>query len=136
MTSRRILLALSLLVFAAGCSKKQAAEPTPALPTAESATPAPTQPTAGTPTTPVPVTRTVEPAAGISATEAALKAKQYEEAAAMLLAVQNQKLTEQQADAARSQMARLQRDLAGALASGDPKAKAAADLLRRSSTVR
>jgi hypothetical protein len=71
--------------------------------------------------------------AALAAAEAALKAREYEQAAKNLLAIQAQKnLSEQQALAARDQMVQLQRGLAGAVASGDPKAKAAAELLRAS----
>jgi hypothetical protein len=70
----------------------------------------------------------------LAAADAALKTRDYDRAAASILAVQRQKqLTEQQAQAAHNQMVRLQSDLAAAVASGDPKAKAAAELLRRSS---
>ena len=41
-------------------------------------------------------------------------------------------LTPEQAQAVRNQMVQLQRDLAGGVANGDPKAKAAAELLRQS----
>jgi hypothetical protein len=63
----------------------------------------------------------------------AMKAKDYQRAAATLIAVQQMPLNEQQANALRGQMVQLQATLAGAVASGDPQAKAAAEKLRASS---
>ena len=64
-----------------------------------------------------------------------MKAHDYEKAVDALLAVQRQRqLSEQQAALYQSQMRTLQRDLAGALARGDPAAKAAADKLRASAS--
>jgi hypothetical protein len=62
-----------------------------------------------------------------------MKAKDYQRAAATLIAVQQMPLNEQQANALRGQMVQLQATLAGAVASGDPQAKAAAEKLRASS---
>jgi hypothetical protein len=47
-----------------------------------------------------------------------------------MLAIQQANLNAQQAELARQQMANLQRNLASAVANGDPNAKAAADLIR------
>lgn len=63
-----------------------------------------------------------------------MQARDYERSASALLAVQQQRqtLTAAQGEALRQQMVILQQNLAAAVASGDPKAKAAADLLRKS----
>jgi len=63
-----------------------------------------------------------------------MKAKNYEKAVESALALQQQKLTEEQAQAARNQMVRLQQQLVGA--GNDPKAKAAADRLRQAAAHR
>jgi len=70
----------------------------------------------------------------LAESEAAIRAKEYEKAAQAMIAMQQAKLNEQQAQAVRSQMIQLQKDLASAISQGDPKAKAAADLLRRSAS--
>ena len=68
-----------------------------------------------------------------AAVDAALKAREYDQAAQTLLLLQRQKdLTEQQAQEVHGRMVRLQADLVSALARGDPKAQAAAETLRRS----
>jgi len=122
-------LALALAVLA-GCSKKAEQPPSVAPPAAGNAAP----PSAQSATTrPVNAANSADASAVLAAAEAALKAREYEQAAKNLLAIQAQKnLSEQQALAARDQMVQLQRGLAGAVASGDPKAKAAAELLRAS----
>lgn len=69
--------------------------------------------------------------------QAAQESRDYEKAAQALVALQQQKqLSEAQATAYANQMRQFQRDLAGAVASGDPRAKAAADQLRRASIAR
>ena len=68
--------------------------------------------------------------------EAAMKARDYEKAVEAALVLQQQKLTEAQAQAAHNQMMRLQQQIAGAALSGDPKAKAAADRLRQAAAHR
>lgn len=69
--------------------------------------------------------------------QAAQQSRDYEKAAQALVALQQQKqLSEAQASAYANQMRQFQRDLAGAVASGDPRAKAAADQLRRASIAR
>lgn len=64
--------------------------------------------------------------------DAALRQKQYEKAVRTMLAIQQAQLNAQQAEAARQQMIALQRNLANAIASGDPNAVAAGQLLRAS----
>lgn len=128
-----LIIAATGMTLLAGCGNKE--EPAPAAVPDQ-----PAQPAAAAPATaaqqptfsarPIPT----DPQAALAASETARRAREYEEAAQALLAVQRQqRLTEQQAAAARNQMIQLQADLAAGLASGDPKAKAAAELLRRSS---
>jgi hypothetical protein len=127
-------LAFLLAAIIAGCGKKEPAPPAAAAADPGSAAqPAADAVAAPSPRAPIPAASS-DTTATLAAADAALKAREYDRAAAAILVVQHQKqLTEQQAQAAHNQMVRLQRDLAGAIASGDPKAKAAAELLRRSS---
>jgi hypothetical protein len=133
------LLGLILIsgILVVSCKKKeQAVAPTPNEPVTSGQA-------AASPEAPVPVTQPPEPIVTssdanqvLSSAQAALKQKDYEKAAATLLYVQQQRLNDQQADAARAQMVQLQKDLVGAIGAGDPKAKAAADLLRASHSHR
>jgi hypothetical protein len=126
---------LSLLIAAStitGCSKKAEQPAAVVTPPADAtaatapATPAPTAPTAA-----IPVSTDIKKS--FAEMDAALQAKAYEKAVQSMLAVQQQRqLTEQQAAEARARMVGLQQNLATAIASGDPSARAAADLLRRS----
>jgi hypothetical protein len=89
-------------------------------------------------------TRSLESSAAAAApnvylqqSQTALGAGDYEKAAAALISAQQQAdLSAQQAEAVAAQMRQLQSSLASGVASGDPKAKAAADKLRQSATVR
>ena len=132
-------LMLTLGSFMAGCGAKEE-QPTPSAPAqrTDSATVAPqSAPAAASPAAapiPVQIAPAADPKAAMSDIDAAMQAKEYERAIKTMLAVQQAKLTEQQAQAAQSKMIQLQRDLAGAVARGDPQAKAAADLLRRSAS--
>jgi hypothetical protein len=122
--------------LAVGCGKKETEIPVPP-PTAE-------QP--GTETAPVAPPPVAAPTAAQNAwadarlkeAQAAQQARDYGKAVEQLIAVQQaqQRLSEAQAAAAANQMRQFQRDLAGAVASGDPRAKAAADRLRASSIAR
>jgi hypothetical protein len=133
------LLGLILIsgILVVSCKKKeQAVAPTPNEPVTSGQAAASLE-------APVPVTQPPEPIVTssdanqvLSSAQAALKQKDYEKAAATLLYVQQQRLNDQQADAARAQMVQLQKDLVGAIGAGDPKAKAAADLLRASHSHR
>jgi hypothetical protein len=133
------LLGLILIsgILVVSCKKKeQAVAPTPNEPVTSGQA-------AASPEAPVPLTQPPEPIVTssdanqvLSSAQAALKQKDYEKAAATLLYVQQQRLNDQQADAARAQMVQLQKDLVGAIGAGDPKAKAAADLLRASHSHR
>ena len=120
-----LLLCLLLL----GCSKKEdATAPAAAAPTSSAAAPAENNAQASG--------AVIDAKPVLAKIDSAYKAREYDEAAEALLALQRQKLSEQQALEARNRMIQFQRDLAGAVASGDPKAKAAADKLRASATVR
>jgi precorrin-3B methylase len=68
--------------------------------------------------------------AAMADADAAIRQKEYEKAVRTMLAIQQAHLNAQQAELARQQMANLQRNLASAVANGDPNAKAAADLIR------
>ena len=70
--------------------------------------------------------------------EAAQKAREYEKAAeAMLqLRMRQQQMNEQQAALVQQRMRTLQADLAAGVASGDPRAIAAANRLRQAASVR
>ena len=94
--------------------------------------------------TTAPVAQQVQPAAkpalltpdtGLAESQAALKARDYDKAAATLVAMQATRLNEHQAAAAAAQMRQLQSSLASAVASGDPRAIAAANRLREASKV-
>lgn len=76
------------------------------------------------------------PAARLAESQAAINSGDFERAATALVAAQQAQLTQQQAEALARQMQQLQGSLAGAVANGDPRAKAAADKLRQSATVR
>ncbi|MBW8863894.1 MAG: hypothetical protein JF609_03035 [Verrucomicrobia bacterium] len=138
MTIVRLLKAtLPALIAAAaitGCSKKAeppAAVVAPAADTTPATAPAPAAPARATATSPIAPSTDLKKS--YAEMDAALKAKAYEKAVQAMLAVQQQRqLTEQQAAEARAQMVGLQQNLAAAIASGDPNARAAADLLRRS----
>ena len=121
-----LVLAIALT---SGCSKKETATVTTA---PEEAVPAAQAPA---PVAPAPAAApATDPSASLAAAQAAMQKQDYERAAAALLSAQNQRqpLTAEQAMAVRNQMVQLQQNLAAGVASGDPKAKAAAEMLRRS----
>lgn len=123
--SKKSILILAVIVAAAGCSKKPdatASTPPPADATA-AATPAP----APAPATPVVVQDVNQSLIDV---DTALRARAYDKAVQTMLAVQQKPLTDEQARAAASQMRGLQANLAQAIVSGDPAAKAAMDQLR------
>lgn len=128
------VLVVAVVTVCAGCHKKAGgtaiAPPAPAVDTAPAMA---TTPPAGAPV-PVDVKQSLAEA------NAALKSGEYERAAQNLLAVQQSQkqsqLTVQQAKQAYNQMAQLQGSLANAIANGDPGAKAAADLIRKSAMNR
>ena len=121
-----------LLAVLAGCGKEKAQNPASPKAAAEST---------ATPTEAVPVPVAVAPApaapdARLIESDAAFKAREYEKAVEVLLAAKRAKLSEQQAAAAAAQMRQFQSGLADAVASGDPRAKAAADKLRQAAMNR
>jgi len=130
---------LAALTLIAGCSKKS--EPVPAAqtttPDAAAAAPAAAPETAAADAAapqpgPVLDTSQMEGNAKIAMAEAdaALRQKEYEKAVRTMLAIQQAQLNAQQAEAARQQMNALQRNLAAGVATGDPQAIAAAQILR------
>lgn len=138
-TGATAALALCLLV---GCGKKEETSSTPS-PTADVSQGA-TQDQSAQPN-PVPTGPT---AADLAAQQAAMerlrqaelaaKQRDYEKAVEAMLAIQQQQriLSEQQAQMYYQRMQQLQADLASAIAAGDPRARAAAERLRRASTPR
>ncbi len=121
-----VMLLGGLTLWSSGCGKEEkAAEPTPAAPQTSIA---PAQPQVGAP---APSQAAAQPQ--LSQIKAAMDAREYDQAAESLLALQRTQLTAQQAAAAAAQMQKLQQNLAGAVASGDPKAIAAAQRLRQAS---
>lgn len=133
---KTFLLLLITLAVVTNCSKK-AAKPTVAAPAMELETnnPAAAATTTAAPPSVIPASTDINQS--FADADAAIRAKEYEKAVQNLLAVQNQRqLTEQQSLEARNRMVGLQRNLAAAIADGDPNAKAAAELLRRSAMVK
>lgn len=133
-SQRALVLAVCIAAAVVGCSKKKDAPQGSAPDTGVSAK-------AAAATQSAPAAQVAAPASTTDATKilneanAALKAKDYEKAVEATLAAQRQRaLTEQQMAAMHNQMLQLQRDLASAIASGDAKAKAAAELLRHSAS--
>ena len=116
-------------VLFAGCSKKAADAAAP-----------PETPVAAQPVEPAAAPVAQAPASDaapdmqLAAAQAAIKARDYEQAAVALVALQQAQLSAQQAEAVAQQMRQFQSGLAAAVASGDPRAKAAADRLRQSAT--
>lgn len=121
------------LLACVGCSKKAEPPPAPATATTAPATETPPADAAAqAPTGPALDSSQMvgDPKAAIAAADAALKQREYEKAVRTMLAVQQAQLNEQQAALAHQQMINLQRNLAGAIANGDPNAIAAGELLR------
>lgn len=135
------LLAVAIsLGLVSGCSKKQepAAAATAPDTNQQAATPAadaqPAETTAQQPTGPGldSSQMTGDAKAAMAEADAALKQREYEKAVRTMMAIQQARLDAQQAALAHQQMVNLQRNLATAIAQGDPNAKAAADILRAS----
>ena len=131
--SRTLWLALVLAVSLAGCKKAEEAGTTP-VETAPAAQPNPAP--AAAPANPAVNAPTAPAEAQLAESQAALKAADYEKAATTLLNLQRSQLSAQQAEAVANQMRQLQGSLAAGVANGDARAKAAADKLRQSATVR
>ncbi len=139
---RYLVVSVGLLAatgMISGCSKKQAqssgTQPV-ASDVAATSAPAPETPTADAaaqpPTGPVLDASQMEGNAkqAMAEADAALRQKEYEKAVRTMLAIQQAQLNAQQAAAAHQQMLALQKNLALGVASGDPNAIAAAQLLR------
>lgn len=120
------------VVLITGCGKKNETVVTPP--------PAADAPVAATPNQPAPAPiapiSSAPPDSRLAESQAAINSRDYEKAANNLVAMQQMRLNEQQAAAVAAQMRQLQGSLAGAVANGDPRAKAAAAKLRASATVR
>jgi len=134
---RVVSLALFTVLVLPACSKKEAqatpppdSTPAPAQATTE---PAPAPEAAAQPVA-INTVNVTDAKAAMTAADQALQARQYQETAKLLLALQAQQLSEKQAAAVRAQMVRFQGSLANAIANGDPNAKAAADALRASAS--
>lgn len=128
-----LTIGLAGVLLTTGCGKSSTEEVETAAPAPEAATEAqPNQPTA----TPAPAAAAA-PNVYLQESKTALGAGDYEKAAAALISAQQQaNLSAQQAEAVAAQMRQLQSSLASAVAGGDARAKAAADKLRASATVR
>lgn len=123
----KLIVPLLASLLISGCGKEAKAPAPPPLVEAPASPQPHEQPTAAPITYP-----TVATDARLAESQAALKANDYEKAATALISLQQTRLNEQQAAAMTAQMKQLQGSLAGALASGDPRAKAAAAKLRQS----
>ena len=120
-----------LAVVSVSCGKKAAA-PAAAPSTADTATPAPATPQpAPTDTRPIDDASAIN--ARIAAAQAAMKAKDYEQAAAALTISRQAPvpMTGDQLMTYNSAMASLQGQIAAAAAAGDPKAKAVYEAMRQ-----
>jgi len=124
-----LLIATVCTMVLAGCRENEpdsAPTATPAAPVVGS------DPAPGNPASPQNTVANLR----LAEAQTAMNSRDYETAATALLAAQQTPLTAQQAEALATQMQKLQSSLASALASGDPRAQAAAEKLRRSATVR
>jgi hypothetical protein len=136
MLSKVLPIALLLAaVVVAGCSKKQEAATTAPVPEPVAAVPAESTPAdAAAQPPPGPVLDTSQMTGdakrAMADADAALRQREYEKAVRTMLAIQAAQLNAQQAEAANQQMIALQRNLAAAVANGDPNAAAAAAVLR------
>lgn len=145
MSNRAVFCSFCLVSFwvaLVGCSKKQE-QVTPSQPSTASATTpagdpqaAAASPDANTQPAPGPILDTAQMEAdakrAMAEADAALRQREYEKAVKSMLAIQQAQLNAQQAAAAQQQMIALQRNIANAIASGDPNAVAAGELLRAS----
>ena len=132
-----LVLAAVSLGLVSGCSKKDqpAASSPPSQPAAAPAADAqPADPAAQQASAPgLDSSQMVGDAkAAMADADAAMRQREYEKAVRAMIALQQARLDAQQAALARQQMINLQRNLAAAVAAGDPNAKAAADILRAS----
>src|SRR5438105_1087803 len=120
----RSILAVTSAALLAGCHK-HATEELPAstpqngtastTPASAPAEQAPDQAAQPVPPSPAPVA-VADPQTGLSQAEQAMKARDYDKAAATLVALQQQQMTDQQAMAVHQQMVQLQSALVSAIA--------------------
>jgi hypothetical protein len=128
-TAKLATLAMALLVAAAGCGSKDEKPASVAPPEAPAAV-------APAPAAAAPAAVVTDVNKSFAQADAALKARNYDQAVQALLAAQRQRqLTDQQAMEARNRMLALQANLASAVASGDANAKAAAERIRQANMV-
>jgi hypothetical protein len=131
-------VALSLMIVVVGGCSKKADEPAAASASQQAATapadaqPAATDQAAQAPSGPVLDSSQMvgDAKAAMADADAAVRQREYEKAVKTMLAIQQAQLNAEQAAAARQQMINLQRTLANAIASGDPNAVAAGEMLR------
>ena len=129
-----IILTITLCLAVVGCGKKsQAPSSNASSADTASVTASPAAPPTAVATANPVVVRNVNQS--LTEVDAALKAKAYDRAVQALLAVQQQALSEQQAQEAANRMRGLQANLAAAVAAGDANAKAAAERLRQAHMV-
>lgn len=123
------IIAVTSVLLLAGCGEKTETPVAPPLTESPAATVQPAS-------TPSPAPTQTAASAQLTESQAAIKSGDYGRAADVLLAAQRSQLNAQQAELLANQMRQLQGSLAAAVASGDPRAKAAADKLRQAATVR
>lgn len=121
-----ILTSIVAFILLVGCGKKEAPVTAHPVETQNAEANHAASPTAD-PVVTIPIS--------LTQVQAATKAGNYDQAVQMLADMQHntQQMTPQQSSAIQNQMRLLQADIATAAANGDPKAKAAADALRRAS---
>jgi hypothetical protein len=131
-----LFLALSLISVLSGCSKKEEPAPEAAV-AAPAPVPEAAAPAENTPAAPVAPVGNVDVKSSFSQSDAALKKKDYETAADALIRLQVARvpMTEAQGFDRINRMRDLQKQIADAMMSGDPNAKRAAELLRRSAMI-
>src|SRR6185503_6993272 len=126
----------ALLVVLSGCSKKETPAPEAAVPPPAPAPAAAAAP-AEAPPAPVATPGQIDVKSSFSQSDQALKRKDYETAADALIRLQVARvpMTEAQGFDRINRMRDLQKQIADAMMSGDPNAKRAAELLRRSAMI-
>jgi hypothetical protein len=129
--------AVCSITLLAGCGKKESEAPAPAKPTASASVLDQAVQASAAKTPPATAVQPDTSQAALADAQAAMRARNYDKAAQLLLSLQapsKQPLTPEQAAAVANQMRQFQRDLGGAVARGDPAAIAAAQRLRAAST--
>jgi hypothetical protein len=128
-----LTLAVCSAAFFSGCGKKATEVASPA-----DTNTAPAVVAAPAPATVAPTVTAVSPdQASLDAAQAAVKAREYDHAAEIMLALQQkmrQAKSVEEANAVANQMRAFQQELMNAASRGDPKAMAAVQRLRQAST--